>query len=62
MTNPMSDQMLARYAELLLTIGVNLQPGQSLTISAELGHAPLVLSLHSGIHLNDAATDTAPAR
>ena len=42
MTHPMSDQMLARYADLLLASGVNLQPGQSLTISAELGHAPLV--------------------
>ena len=42
MTHPMSDQMLARYADLLLAGGVNLQPGQSLIISAELGHAPLV--------------------
>lgn len=46
MANPVPsaspDQQLARYADLLLTIGVNLQPGQSLIISAELGHAPLV--------------------
>ena len=42
MTHPMSDQTLARYADLLLAGGVNLQPGQSLIISAELGHAPLV--------------------
>lgn len=44
----MSDQMgvpdaqLRRYADLLIEFGVNLQPGQSLRIGAELEHAPLV--------------------
>jgi aminopeptidase len=37
-----SVEMLARYAELLVQLGVNLQPGQSLIIRAELAHAPLV--------------------
>lgn len=35
-------QQLAAYAELLIQIGVNLQPGQSLRIGAELEHADLV--------------------
>ncbi len=34
--------MKERYAELLVRTGLNLQPGQSLVISAELEHAPLV--------------------
>jgi aminopeptidase len=33
---------LRRYAELMIRFGVNLQPGQSLRIGAELEHAPLV--------------------
>lgn len=35
-------QQLAAYAELLIQSGVNLQPGQSLRIGAELEHADLV--------------------
>ncbi|MCB0131726.1 MAG: aminopeptidase [Caldilineaceae bacterium] len=34
-----------QYADLLIQIGVNLQPGQCLLISAELGHAPFVRQL-----------------
>ena len=34
--------MIERYADLLVRFGVNLQPGQSLRIGAELEHAPLV--------------------
>lgn len=36
------NERLRRYAELLVRFGVNLQPGQSLRIGAELEHAPLV--------------------
>jgi len=42
--NPMSERILQEqqtlYAELLIKLGVNLQPGQSLRISSELEHAP----------------------
>lgn len=37
-----SEETLRRYAELLIHFGVNLQPGQSLRIGAELENAPLV--------------------
>ena len=37
----MQDQQ-QRYADLLIKIGVNLQPGQGLAITAELGHAEFV--------------------
>jgi aminopeptidase len=42
--DPMSDfvQRQARYAELLIQTGVNLQPDQALHIRAELEHAPFV--------------------
>jgi aminopeptidase len=33
---------MERYADLLLQVGANLQPGQPLLISADLAHAPLV--------------------
>lgn len=33
---------LERYAELLIRTGINLQPGQSLRVGAELEHAPFV--------------------
>ncbi|MFN3980193.1 MAG: aminopeptidase, partial [Caldilinea sp.] len=36
------DMRLARYADLLIRTGVNLQPRQGLLIRAELGHAALV--------------------
>lgn len=39
------EEMLQSYAELLLRTGVNVQPGQSLVIRAELAHAPLVRPL-----------------
>ena len=35
-------QRMVRYAELLIKIGVNLQPGQSLNIAADLGHRNFV--------------------
>ncbi|HEY2936980.1 MAG TPA: aminopeptidase [Gaiellaceae bacterium] len=38
----MADERLARYAELALRVGCNLQPGQQLFIDASLDHAPLV--------------------
>jgi aminopeptidase len=31
-----------QYADLLINVGLNLQPGQSVRVSAELAHAPLV--------------------
>ncbi len=36
------EQQIERYAELIVRSGVNLQPGQSLRIGAELEHAPFV--------------------
>lgn len=42
MSAPTLDMRLARYAELLIRTGVNLQPHQGLLVRAELGHAPLV--------------------
>lgn len=41
MTNILATQ-IERYAELLIRTGLNLQPGQSLRIGAELEHAPFV--------------------
>jgi len=41
MTTTLSSQIQS-YAELLIRTGVNLQPGQSLRIGAELEHAPFV--------------------
>jgi aminopeptidase len=37
-----ADERLARYAELALRVGCNLQPGQQLFVMASLDHAPLV--------------------
>ena len=37
-----AEERLARYAELALRVGCNLQPGQQLFVSASLDHAPLV--------------------
>lgn len=42
MSAPALDTRLARYADLLIRTGVNLQPRQGLLIRAELGHAALV--------------------
>jgi aminopeptidase len=36
------DELLDRYARLILEIGVNLEPGQILGVGAEIEHAPLV--------------------
>jgi len=41
MDEQMQEQQ-ARYAELLIKLGVNLQPGQSLRVSGELAHAEFV--------------------
>jgi Thermophilic metalloprotease (M29) len=35
---------LERYADLLLQVGANLQPGQPVLIEADVAHAPLVRS------------------
>jgi len=40
--SPTLEQQIARYAELLIRSGVNLQPGQSLRIGAELEHVEFV--------------------
>ena len=42
MTIPILAQRMVHYAELLVKIGVNLQPAQSLNIAAELGHRDFV--------------------
>lgn len=42
---PTLEAQQQRYAELLVQIGVNLQPGQPLAISAEHEHAPFVYQL-----------------
>ena len=36
------DELLDRYAHLILEVGVNLEPGQILGVGAEIEHAPLV--------------------
>jgi len=40
--SPTLEQQIARYAELLIHSGANLQPGQSLRLGAELEHAEFV--------------------
>jgi aminopeptidase len=40
-----SDGRLARYADLVVRVGVNVQPGQTLAINALLEHAPLAREL-----------------
>jgi hypothetical protein len=37
-----ADERLERYARLVVEVGVNLQPGQTLAVGAGLEHAPLV--------------------
>ena len=37
-----ADERLERYARLVIEVGVNLQPGQTLAVGAGLEHAPLV--------------------
>ena len=39
------EQRLDRYAELAVRVGVNLQPGQRLTVTGQLEHAPLVRAI-----------------
>jgi aminopeptidase len=41
----MSDKRLSAYADLIIAVGVNLQPGQDLVINALVEHAPLVRAL-----------------
>ncbi len=41
----MSDDRLSSYAELIVRVGVNVQPGQTLQIRALVEHAPLVRAL-----------------
>ena len=36
---------IERYADLTINVGLNLQPGQSVYLSAELGHAPFVRAI-----------------
>jgi len=42
MTSPTFEDQLSAYAELLVRVGVNLQPGQKLMVRANLDAAPLV--------------------
>ncbi|HET7467433.1 MAG TPA: aminopeptidase [Candidatus Dormibacteraeota bacterium] len=41
----MSTDRLERYADITLKVGVNLQPGQALMISADVAHAPLARAM-----------------
>jgi aminopeptidase len=42
---PTPDQRLARYAQLAVQVGLNLQPGQTLGINALIEHAPLARAI-----------------
>ena len=48
------DQMLEKYAEVIVKIGLNLQPGQRLFIAAELNTAPLVRAVTAKAYQNGA--------
>jgi leucyl aminopeptidase (aminopeptidase T) len=39
------DELLSRYADLALRVGVNLEPGQELHVVGEVAHAPMVREL-----------------
>ena len=41
MAAPVTDERLARYAELVVRVGANLQPGQTLFVNPQIEHAPL---------------------
>ena len=45
MAAPIADDRLARYAELAVRVGANVQPGQTLFVAAEIEHAPLARAL-----------------
>ena len=48
------DQLLEKYAEVIVKVGLNLQPGQRLTISAEMETAPLVRAVVKNAYQNGA--------
>lgn len=48
------DDRLRRYADVLLDVGLNFQPGRSLAVDAHLAHAPLVRALAEGAYLRGA--------
>jgi len=58
-----TDQRLARYARLVVGVGVNLREGQSLMVQAEPAHAPLVRAIaedayaHGASHVDVLLTD-----
>ena len=45
MAAPLADERLERYAQLAVRVGVNIADGQTVFISAQLEHAPLVRAL-----------------
>ena len=48
------DQMLEKYADVIVKVGLNLQPGQRLTIAAEMDTAPLVRAVTAKAYQNGA--------
>ena len=48
------DQMLEKYAEVIVKVGLNLQPGQRLFIAAEMKTAPLVRAVTQKAYQNGA--------
>ena len=48
------DQMLEKYAEVVVKVGLNLQPGQRLMIAAEMNTAPLVRAITAKAYQNGA--------
>ena len=48
------EEMLEKYAEVIVKVGLNLQPGQRLTISAEMDTAPLVRAVVKQAYRNGA--------
>jgi aminopeptidase len=47
---PSLHEQQRRYAELLLKIGLNLQPGQPLIVMAELAHAEFARIVNEAAH------------
>jgi aminopeptidase len=51
----MSEDRLTRYAELVVEVGVNVQPGQHVLVTADIAHAPVVRAVAERAYLAGAA-------
>ncbi len=51
----MTEDRLARYAELVVRVGANVQPGQRVSISADIAHAPVVRAVAEHAYLAGAS-------